>query len=210
MFTVQEADYAYLFYREPSFPHTAFEMAADQAWLDAYAAALSATLGRAAKDKRAAQEPCSSSSTSSSSSSATPAWQQQETSEVELTVHVLDVGCGCGVLSLLAAAAGASLAPHSQASSPSTVPTAARMATSVVGVEMVAPLAAAAQRTVAANRAAGSVSIVHGDAASLQRGVQLPLAGADIIVLNVFDAGERLRVAAVGFCSSWCACHCLW
>jgi tRNA1(Val) A37 N6-methylase TrmN6 len=61
---------------------------------------------------------------------------------------------------------------------------------SVVGVELVAPLAAAALRNVARNGCSDTVSIVHGDAAMLERGLQVPLSGVDVAVFDFFDAGE--------------------
>lgn len=61
---------------------------------------------------------------------------------------------------------------------------------SVVGVELVAPLAAAALRNVALNGCGDAVSVVHGDAALLERGCQVPPRGVDVAVFDVFEAGE--------------------
>jgi hypothetical protein len=65
---------------------------------------------------------------------------------------------------------------------------------SVTGIELTAPLASVAQRAVAANGAAGAVSIVQADAGSCRRGQQVPTDGVDVIVLDVFDSGELDRV----------------
>ena len=37
------------------------------------------------------------------------------------------------------------------------------------------------------------VSVVHGDAATLQRGVEVRLEGANLLVLDLFDAGRAGR-----------------
>jgi tRNA1(Val) A37 N6-methylase TrmN6 len=62
----------------------------------------------------------------------------------------------------------------------------------VLGVELVAPLAAAALRNVALNGCSDSVSIVHGDAALLEKGAHVPASGVDVVAFDIFDAGELL------------------
>jgi len=68
----------------------------------------------------------------------------------------------------------------------------------VIGIELTGPLAAVAQRAVAANGAAGLVSIVQADAASCRRGQEVPLKGADVILLDMFDAGVLLYIGGRG------------
>jgi protein-L-isoaspartate O-methyltransferase len=213
-FTLAQADYQQLLQPQPAFPQAQFAMAADQRRLSAYSAALKAAITRAAAAK-----------------------QQQKQSEVRgsdksnaaaaVEVSVLDVGCGSGVLSLLAAAAAKTVtlpatAPATAAAAaaagtaegsvmptcpaqqltqaPAADPAAAAAAAaaavpgipvgaSVVGVELVAPLAAAALRNVGLNGCCDSVSIVHGDAAMLERGAQVPSSGVDVVVFDCFDAG---------------------
>jgi predicted RNA methylase len=245
MFTIPEADYSFLFHQEPSFSHNHFAMVADAPRLQAYADALSKAVRRAAATQHQQQQ------------------QQQQQheqqqyhplaggigiSEVipsvsansEQWLTVVDLGCGSGVLSMLAAAvlraesksagserggpaaapvaAAAAVSPaavsaesaaegsaapavpgpmgcsaaDTYASAPeATHPSAAKaLPGSVVGIELVAPLAAVAQRAAAANGMAGVVSVVQADAGSCKRGQQVPLRGADVIMLNMFDAGE--------------------
>jgi hypothetical protein len=74
---------------------------------------------------------------------------------------------------------------------------------SVVGIELVAPLAAVAQRAAAANGLAGVVSVVQADAGSCKRGQQVPLRGADVILLDMFDAGELAMMLGVGRSGLW-------
>lgn len=228
-FTIQEADYAFLFHQEPSFPHGHFAMLADQQRLQAYATALSTALNRAAATKRQQQQGLAGASSSAANpqqdtapTSATAASGQQPPGDAEAPeLTVVDLGCGSGVLSLLAAAAlsqpahahcqglpgqavTSSTAPYGAAAqlpgatAAAPVPSAQTATTpslqqplrgSVVGIELTAPLAAVAQRAVAANGDAGVVSIVQADAASCRRGQQVPAGGADIIVLDMFDAG---------------------
>jgi len=47
----------------------------------------------------------------------------------------------------------------------------------VVGVELVGPLAGVAVRTAASNGCSAAVSVVHGDVAKLDRGLQVPFEG---------------------------------
>jgi 2-polyprenyl-3-methyl-5-hydroxy-6-metoxy-1,4-benzoquinol methylase len=84
-------------------------------------------------------------------------------------VHVLDVGAGCGVLSLLAVQSGA---------------------TAVTGVELYGPLAAVARKNAAVNGMGGEVAVVHGDVGQLQRGRDVPEGGVELVVMDMFDAGE--------------------
>lgn len=229
-FTIQEADYSFLFHQEPSFPHTHFAMLADQQRLQAYATALSTAINRAAATKRQQQQQTASPQQPQDTAPTSPtAISSGGCADVpELTV--VDLGCGSGALSLLAAAALSPQPAHTQCHGPSkpeavtdsnTAPDGAAAAAlstaeppsataaasvpasqpapaslqqslrgSVMGIELTAPLAAVAQRTVAANGAAGVVSIVQADAASCRRGQQVPAGGADVIVLDLFDAGE--------------------
>lgn len=221
-------------------------MVSDTQRLQAYAAALRTALARAAAHKQE-QQLSRSDTAAAHAPSAVPgsvsAAQEQlaggGSSPQRLDLTVLDVGCGSGVLSLLAAAALSSppnhnpctaapsakaamkhlppvgsadaIAPTETASAvaPDTAPVQHNV--SVVGVELTAPLAAAAQRVVAANWAAGAVSIVQADAGSCRSGQQVPPGGADVVVLDLFDAGgsgceARFTVdAAVAGCSSLAA-----
>lgn len=226
--TLKEADYQQLFLKEPSFPHTHFGMAADQPRLSAFSSALKAAITRAAAAKRQAQqaqqsahapgrEGCVGGAAAAGSSDAASGEDAEHASPVE--VVVLDLGCGSGVLSLLAAsaaattslpmaaegtnsaqggaAAAAAAAPRPATTEPSVpghVPTAPSVPVkaSVIGVELVAPLAAAAIRNAALNGCSADISIVHGDAAMLERGNQVPVEGVDVVVFDMFDAGESL------------------
>lgn len=243
MFTIQEADYSFLFQQEPSFPRSHFAMIADTQRLQAYAGALRKALDRAAAGKQRQQQGLHAAAAVASASGAQQAHGAGSsiigTDGSGLTV--LDLGCGSGVLSLLAAAALAvpmhgHPAPACEPSAPAEtaaalesntveqlaarsadsqqLPTAvtdqqppgstAAVATtgaaatklsyqpksSVIGVELAAPLAGVAQRAVAANGVAEVVSIVQADVGSCRRGQQVPIDGADVIVLDMFDSGN--------------------
>jgi hypothetical protein len=241
MFTLQEADYSFLFHQEASFPHSHFAMLADQHRLQACATALRKALQQAAARKQqgavaaAAGQPSLEQHETACSHAAVAAVGGRgggdDCSTLELSV--VDVGCGSGVLSLLAAvvlssqaasstcdvevpvsscaatAPRCSPAPAQDAEAAAPRPSTAAATTlqtpeqkprigsikgSVTGIELTAPLASVAQRAVAANGAAGVVSIVQADAASCRRAQQVPVGGADVIVLDVFDSGEFERV----------------
>jgi protein-L-isoaspartate O-methyltransferase len=236
-FTLAQADYQQLLQPQPAFPHGQFVMAADQWRLSAYSAALKAAITRAAAAKQQQQQQREVRGSDKSNDAAA----------VEMSV--LDVGCGSGVLSLLAAAAAkavtlpatalatASVAAAAGTAEGSVMPTcpaqqmkqapaataeglaaaaAAAAATpcipvsaSVVGVELVAPLAAAALRNVALNGCSDSVSIVHGDAAMLERGAHVPPSGVDVVVFDCFDAGELICGRALLLLCVCFACSCL-
>lgn len=87
---------------------------------------------------------------------------------IDHEAHVLDIGAGTGLLSILAAKAGA---------------------TSVVGCEIHEPLCDVARKAVAANKVPGCVSIVHRDVGLLQRGREIRPLGVNVVVADVFDAG---------------------
>ena len=83
--------------------------------------------------------------------------------------RVLDVGAGSGLLSMMAARAGAR---------------------SALACEWHGSLAACARRNVAANRMSDVVTVARGDAAKLRRGVQgVPIEGCNLVVIDLFDAG---------------------
>ncbi|GLC34375.1 hypothetical protein PLESTM_000188400 [Pleodorina starrii] len=83
-------------------------------------------------------------------------------------VVALDVGCGGGALALAAAAAGAD---------------------SVVAAEVHPGLVAAARRCAAENGLGHKVAVIPGDVGELVRGRDLPYTGANLIILDLFDAG---------------------
>ncbi|PSC69443.1 arginine methyltransferase [Micractinium conductrix] len=82
--------------------------------------------------------------------------------------HVLDIGCGSGVLSLLAARAGAD---------------------SVVACDIHSSLCDVARKAAAANSLSKAVSVVHRDAGTLQRGREIRPLGVNVVIADVFDAG---------------------
>jgi protein arginine N-methyltransferase 7 len=84
-------------------------------------------------------------------------------------VSVLDIGAGSGLLSMMAARAGAD---------------------KVVAAEWHGDLATAARRNIAANGLSNKVTVASGDVAKLQRGKQgVPIDGFDVAVVDLFDAG---------------------
>ncbi|KAL4424877.1 hypothetical protein ABPG77_002100 [Micractinium sp. CCAP 211/92] len=82
--------------------------------------------------------------------------------------HVLDIGCGAGVLSLLAARAGAK---------------------SVVACDLHESLCDVARKAAAANGLSERVSVVYRDIGLLQRGREVRPLGVNVVVADVFDAG---------------------
>lgn len=82
--------------------------------------------------------------------------------------HVLDIGCGSGVLSLLAARAGAK---------------------SVVACDLHESLCNVARKAASANGVAERVSVVYRDIGLLQRGREVRPLGVNLVVADVFDAG---------------------
>lgn len=84
------------------------------------------------------------------------------------SVHVLDVGAGSGLLSVLAAAAGAA---------------------SVTACEIHTPLALLARRVAAANGFSKTINVVNMDAALLERMRDTPRGGCNLVVTDLFDAG---------------------
>lgn len=82
--------------------------------------------------------------------------------------HVLDMGSGSGILSLMAARAGA---------------------TSVVACDLHESLCDVARKAVAANAFADTVSVVCRDVAMLERGRDVRPLGVNIIVADMFDSG---------------------
>jgi len=83
-------------------------------------------------------------------------------------VHALDIGCGSGVLSVLAARHGAD---------------------SVVAVDLMGPCADVALRLAAQNRVSGRVSVVRKDAGLLHRSEDVRAGGVNLLLLDAFDAG---------------------
>lgn len=186
-------------------------MAADQSRLTAYYKALKAALARAAAAKQQQQQ-------DEEEGAEGLATGQQQLTKTDTEVTVLDVGCGCGVLPLLATAAaeelsatcstavnadsvatqgddkqaGSNLMPYKDPNEAdcATQQSTAGISVSVVAADIVAPVSAAALHNVAANGCSSSVSVLHEDAAMLQRGVHVPLTGVDVVMLDVFDSGD--------------------
>ena len=82
--------------------------------------------------------------------------------------NVLDIGCGSGLLSMMAARAGADL---------------------VLACDMLPSLVQVTRRNVAANGLSAKVSVVCKDAALLERGIHGPHEGCNMIVVDLFDCG---------------------
>ena len=82
---------------------------------------------------------------------------------------VLDIGAGSGLLSMMAARAGA---------------------TKVIACEWHSELANCCRRNVALNKMSGRVTVANCDSAKLQRGkVGVPVDGCNVVVVDMFDAG---------------------
>jgi len=137
-FDIEEADYVHLYKCDASFPQRHFSMLADHSRAEAYQRAIA----RAVTKTR----------------------EKDEKGEV----HVLDIGSGTGLLSLMAAKAGA---------------------TSVVGCDIHEPLCDVARKAMAANGQTGRVSIVNRDVGLLQRGREVRPLGVNMVVADVFDGG---------------------
>ena len=83
-------------------------------------------------------------------------------------VHVLDMGAGSGLLSLMAASSGAD---------------------TVVAAEMHESLAKVARRSAAANGLSDCITVVERDVALLERGQNVRAKGVNLIICDMFDAG---------------------
>ncbi len=83
---------------------------------------------------------------------------------------MLDLGTGSGAMALLAAQAGAQ----------------------VVAVEAHPALCQVARSNVAANGLSHLVTVVNADVASLQLGREVPHAGVNIVVFDLFDSGRAI------------------
>lgn len=82
--------------------------------------------------------------------------------------HVLDIGTGTGILAIAAAKAGA---------------------TSVVACDLQNSLCDIARKNAAANGYSNRISVVHRDAAMLQRGKEIRHFGVNLVVADMFDSG---------------------
>ena len=80
-------------------------------------------------------------------------------------VHVLDIGCGTGLLSMMAACAGAD---------------------SVVACEAFGPVANCAQRIIIANGLVDKIKLVHKHSTDLVVGIDMPRK-ANVLVAELFD-----------------------
>jgi len=148
---------------DASFPQRTFEALADAPRLDAYAAALRAAIAACRSTAATAAAPPGDGA-DAAAEDASGGGGGGGGSEGGVTV--LDVGSGCGVLTLLAAAAGADAA---------------------VGVEAHGALVEAARHAAAASGLGARASFLHGDASTLRPGVGLPPRGADVVVLDLFE-----------------------
>lgn len=91
-------------------------------------------------------------------------------------VHVLDMGTGAGLLSLMVARAGAD---------------------SVVACDLHESLAAVARKAVARNGCSDKVSVVHRDIGLLERGKEVRRLGFNLAVADFFDSGKCPRCQAL-------------
>lgn len=82
--------------------------------------------------------------------------------------HVLDIGCGTGVLSLLAARGGAK---------------------SVVACDLHASVCDVARKAASVNGLSARINVVPRDVGVLQRGKEVRALGVNIVIADVFDAG---------------------
>lgn len=82
--------------------------------------------------------------------------------------HVLDIGTGTGALAIAAAKAGA---------------------TSVVACDLQNSLCDIARKNAAVNGCSNRISVVHRDAAMLQRGKEVRTLGVNLVVADMFDSG---------------------
>lgn len=93
----------------------------------------------------------------------------REKAQKDGEVHALDIGTGSGILALLTARAGAK---------------------TVVACDLHESLCDVARKTAAAAGVLGrKISVVHKDAALLQRGREVRPLGVNLVVADVFDAG---------------------
>tara|TARA_B110000971_G_scaffold67379_1_gene69134 strand:- start:13726 stop:15345 length:1620 start_codon:yes stop_codon:yes gene_type:complete len=153
-FTVASAEYAHLHKKVASFPQYHFDLLRDTERARAYDDAISRRVKKLVKKK--AKLNLAEKGTSNSSTK-------------KHVVSVLDIGAGSGLLSMMAARAGAD---------------------KVVAAEWHGDLATAARRNIAANGLSNKVTVASGDVAKLQRGKQgVPIDGFDVAVVDLFDAG---------------------
>jgi SAM-dependent methyltransferase len=217
-FALAQADYQQLLQPQPAFPQGQFAMAADQRRLSAYSAAVKAAIARAAAAKQQQQREVGGTDGSTEAAAAAVEVSVLDVGCGSGALSLLAAAAAKTVTLPAAAPPTAAAAAAADTEDGSAMPTcaapklpqtspattagpavaaaAAAAATgspvraSVVGVELVAPLAAAALRNVALNSCSGTVSVVHGDAAMLERGCHVPSSGVDVVVFDCFDAGE--------------------
>lgn len=149
-FSVDAAEYLHISKRDASFPQYHFALLADEERARAYNDAICRQVHRI--------------------SGGSYSVNGHGCDEAEgFGVHVLDIGAGSGLLSMMAARAGAN---------------------TVVACEWHGSLAAAARRNVAANQLSHVVTVVQSDAAKLQRGkLGVRHEGCNMVVVDLFDAG---------------------